>query len=355
MLKPLVLRMAALAPLLLAACLLASTAGPVRSAAPATTVVSGLGQVNHLLVDGDTVYWAEATPTKAKLRKRLLSGGPITDLLTEKTPDLGQFISYVHLQQSGDRLYFSRLGTGVATTWNILSIPKAGGTAETLVPSFVSVTPSLTDVWRITGGQLILATANPGKVNLPDNTRLAALDLETRVWRPILHTPFQARGAFITAVTDTRVYVRGLVANADTETGYVDLTQGSPNYTSLLHVADTDTDADEPGAVDETNLYFWSRFGGNHRLRRLALVGGTNTQLLSTAALGHGLRADGGNLYYQVKKNVFRLPSAGGSATKLYGTGFETASIGGLALDETSVYPVSAPKQQQFNIVSVAK
>jgi hypothetical protein len=355
MLKPLVLRLAAPAPLLLAAGLLVASAIPVRSASPATTVVPGLSQVNHLLVDGDTVYWAEATPSKAKLRKRLLSGGPITDLLTEKTPNLGQFISYVHLQQSGDRLYFSRLGTGVATTWNILTIPKAGGTAETIVPSLVSVTPSLTDIWRVTGGQLILATANPGKLKLPDNTRLASLDLETRVWRPILHAPFQARAAFITAVTDTRVYVRGLVANADTETGYVDLTLGSPNYTSLLHVADTDTDADEPGAVDESNLYFWSRFGGNHRLRRLALEGGGDTQLLSTASLGHGLQADGGNLYYEVKKNVFRLPTAGGSATKLYGPGFETASIGGLALDENSVYPVSAPKQRKFNIVSVAK
>lgn len=331
--------------------LLGALALPVQGAGVA--VVVNQAQINHIALDQDALYWTEVASNAARLKTMPRGGGSVTILASEPTPLSGKLISYAQIQLLGDRVYWSRLATGGGTFWSIRSVPKTGGEVETVLPESTGANPLFTTGWRAAGGQLIATLNNAVRIGLPSTCRVAAFDPQTHAWRSLVDGRFQAGGAFITAVTDDQVFLRGIVPGRKTETGAAALDPLNPAYQALLLEGGVDGDADEPGATDGVTLYFWSR-QNQHRLRRIPTAGGTATQRFA-GALGHGLILDGGNLYWVTSRNLFRAPAASGPLARLFTSAFETSSVGGIAHDDTSVFVSSRSAQGKFSIVAVPK
>lgn len=337
-------------PFLIAATLISLGAALPRAASTApvkTTLVAGLTQVNHVLVDDAWVYWTEASTSRTRVRKMAKSGGPVIELASEPTVDTGWARSYVHLQQIGGRLFWSRVNAGFTQRWSLYSIPKEGGAVQLVLPEQVGVRPLYASGWRAAGNELLVSLVAPETLNLPADTRLAAYNPETGAWRPALNGRFLKGVSYILTTDATGAYVRGVDAKKGTEIGRLSL-EGEPAYTALFRQKETDKSVADTGAADETHLYYWTRV--RQGLRKLPLAGGTSTPVFS-GARGVGLIVDQGNLYWDSSKKILTRPTAGKKTAKYFNPVHDMAALGGLAYDADALYVV----QKQGNTYSIVR
>lgn len=325
-----------------------------RAGGGPVTVVANLTQVNHVAVDDENLYWTEVQSNLNRLRCMPKGGGAITTLASETSPVAGKLITYVQIQLLGDRVYWSRLSTGGGSFWSIRSVPKTGGTPEVVLPESTGANPLSIAGWRAASGQIIATLLNPARVGLPAATRVGAYDPETKTWRSLLAGRFKKGAAFITAATNEQVFLRGITPANKTETGAATLNPLNPGYTVLRPENGVDSHADEPGATDGADLFFWSFQARKHRLRRIPINGGAPAVRLN-GVLGRGLVVDGSHLYWVVRRNVFRAPVASGGATAIFNAAFETGALGGLAHDANNVYVAANPSAGKFSIVALPK
>jgi hypothetical protein len=320
------------------------------------TVAVGLKQVNHILEDGEWLYWCETSAKLTRVRKMHKSGGAILDLASEPfQTKSGLSTTFVHLQQIGDRLYFSRQQKGFVFHWSILSVPKEGGPVTTVLPNDVGQEPLSTNAWRVAGGRIVASLEHPDKIGLGSAARVAVYDPATDAWTPIFGGQFDAGEVHLIAVDNQFAYVRGYSrSNRQTRIVKVDLDNVLDPQT--LHVRDgLDDDRKEPGATDGTNLYYWTRRDDGHRLVSLSTEGGNPVQLLNTA-FGPGLTYNDGFLYWaRNEQNIVKLPVGGGTITPVRGGIYATAAIGGIPIDDTSAYVAVVASRKEIQILRVAK
>ncbi|MCC2669249.1 MAG: hypothetical protein K0Q72_1720 [Armatimonadetes bacterium] len=324
---------------------------------PAPVVAAGLKQVNHILADGEWVYWSEVDTKVTRIRKMRKTGGAIYDLASEPARNnRGISATYVQIQQFGDRLYFSRQEKGFLLHWSIRSVSKSGGPSIQILPNDTSVEPMLANAWKVAAGRVVVALKQPEKINLNANVRLASWDPETTAWTPILSGQFDEGEAHLLAADDTFAYVRGYsLENRITRIMKVAL-DGSVPAETLLTRDQPETHRAVPGVTDGTNLYFWTGKDEEHRLVSLPVTGGEVTTLL-TSGYGTGLTLDGSNLYWaKAETNVVKLPVTGGGAPISVKSGiYGNPTLAGLALDDTSVYVTVIVSKSEIRMLKVGK
>ena len=317
-------------------------------------VVSALKQINHIQAADGWIYWTESDEKRSRVRKMHRTGGAIYDLASEPyRTKTGITVSYVHLQQSTDRIYYSRQEKGFLYHWSIRSVPKAGGAWTQIIPNDTSVEPMLANGWRVSGDRVIVAVKNPGKIGLADNVRVAVNDNGT--WTGVLTGRFDAGETHLVAADDQFVYVRGY--SADTlVTQIVKVSLNNSQAVETLHSRQApEDDRAIAGATDGTNIYFWSGRDDEQRLLSLSVNGGQPTTL-ANGGFGYGLTYSDGNLYWaRAGTNIVRLPVAGGQTTPIRAGTFATAAIGGIAVDDTSVYAAVVASKTEIRILRAAK
>jgi hypothetical protein len=300
-------------------------------------VVSALKQVNHILAGDGWIYWAESDGQISRVRKMLRTGGAIYDLASEPYhTKTGITISYVHLQQSTDRIYYSRQEKGFNFHWSIRSVPKSGGVAPTeIIPNDTSVEPMLINGWKVVGDRVVVALKQPTKIGLGGNVRVAVYD--DGAWTGILTGQFDSGETHLIAADDQFVYVRGYTADTRvTQIVKVSLNNSQAVQTLLTRQAAEDFRA-IPGTTDGTNIYYWSGRDDDQRLLSLSVDGGQPTTL-ANGGFGYGLTYNDGNLYWaKGGANIVRMPVAGGQTTSIRANTYATAAIGGIAIDEAVV------------------
>ena len=326
---------------------------PRPSSGQPTVVAANLRQVNHVLVDGDFVYWTETNGQVSRVRKTSKSGGVIVDLASEKAQgERGTTATYVHLQKFGDRLYWSRLSRGLLDHWSIRSVPEDGGEVTEVLPEDAGIRKMFTNGWRLAGKYLVVAFIAPREVGLGPNVRLGAYDTESRTWAPLIVGRFPLGLVHIIAADEQNVFVR-----AETEESATVVLRLSPaavanSYETLLSQEGRDDYLIRSGDTDGTNVYYWSRRGEDDRLVSLPVNGGRPTPL--TVDFGPGLTVENGRLYFARNDTaVVRVPVTGGPLTvvqnKLYGASAE----GGIAVDDSGAYIAVLTSERTIDIVRV--
>jgi hypothetical protein len=317
-------------------------------------VASALKQVNHILAADGWIYWCENDGKFTRVRKMLATGGAIYDLASEPyRTKTGITITYVHLQQSSDRIYYSRQEKGFLYHWSIRSVAKTGGIPTLIIPNDTSVEPMLTNGWKVSGDRVIVALKNPTKIGLGANVRVGVYDNGT--WTDVLSGQFDVGDTHLIAVDNDFVYVRGFtIVDRITKIVKVSLTNSQAVQTLLTRTSPEDFRA-IPGATDGVNLYYWSGRDDDQRLLSLPVNGGQTT-VLATSGFGYGLTLNEGNLYWaKGGANIVRMPITGGASTSVRANTFATAAIGGIAIDDTSVYAAVVVATTEIRIVRAAK
>lgn len=317
-------------------------------------VVPSLKQLNHILAADGWIYWSENDGKFTRVRKMLRTGGAIYDLAAEPyRTKTGITVTYVHLQQSSDRIYYSRQEKGFSYHWSIRSVPKVGGTPTEIIPNDTSVEPMLSNGWKLSGDRVVVALKNPAKIGLGGGVRVAVYDNGT--WTGILNGQFDAGETHLIAADSQFVYVRGFtLATRITQIVKVSL-NNSQSVQTLLTRENPEDDRAVAGATDGTNIYYWSGKDDDHRLLSLSVNGGQPTAL-ANSGFGYGLTYDNGNLYWaKGGTNIVRMSSAGGPTTSVRNGIYGTAAIGGIAIDDTSIYAAIVASRTEMRIVTAAK
>jgi len=317
---------------------------------------AGLKLVNHIIADDEWLYWTETSTTLTRVRKTRKTGGAIFDLVSEPFRSrTGLSTTIVQLQQIGDQLFYTRQQKGFSYHWSIMSVPKAGGATAVVLPDDVGQEPLATNAWRVANGRIIASLFNPTKIGLAGSVRVAAYDPGAGTWSPLFGGSFDAGDVHIISVDDTHAYLRGFTF-ADRETRIVKVTlDGSQSPVTLLTRSGVDSDIDEPGATDGTNIYFWSFRDSVHKLLSLSTAGGEPTTVL-TNAFGPGLTYSEGNLYWtRLELNVVKVPVAGGTPTPVRAGVYSTATVGGIPIDDTSVYVAVVISRTEMRIIQAPR
>jgi sugar lactone lactonase YvrE len=317
---------------------------------------AGLGRVRHVIVDNDNVYWTETNKLVTRVRKAPKTGGPIYDLAVENAFDArGLQVNYLHLQERGDNLYFTRQTLGFLEHYSIREVAKAGGKSKEILPEDVSAEPTFATGWRVVGKHLAVLTAHANLIDLDPDTRLAVYDLDTEEWSSAIIGEYTITNTRILAEDGQFLYLLGVLGSQSAEIVKVDPAALPNSQTRLLATGASDGQLDVPGAVDAANLYFWQKTNTGGKLMRLSLGGGAPNQLFS-GALGFGTTTDGISVYW-VKDNkiAVRLPVAGGGTTTMLSNVFTDSIFAPLAVDGTSLYLAQAASKGTANIVQVPK
>lgn len=315
-------------------------------------VASGLQQVNHILSDDEWIYWCETSTKVTRIRKTLKTGGAIIDLATEPFRSRsGLTTTYAQLQQIGDQLYFTRQQKGFNFHWSIFSVPKAGGAVTVVLPDDAGQEPLATNAWRAVNGKIFASLAFPNRVGLGGGVRVASYDPETATWSAFYSGPLDSGDTHIIAADNTHLYLRGFTFSERLTRIVKVALDGSASPETLLTRSGVDTDIDEPGATDGINLYFWSNRDATHRLLSLPITGGEPTTLLSNA-FGPGLTYSDGHLYWaRLELNVVKLPTTGGATIPVRANIYATAAVGGLPIDNGSLYLAVVITRTEMRII----
>ncbi|MGV3722225.1 MAG: hypothetical protein ACO1SX_15060, partial [Actinomycetota bacterium] len=193
----------------------------------------------------------------------------------------------------------------------------------------------------------------PSKVDLGAGVRLAIYDPATGDWSALYNGPMDAGDVHIIAANNTHVYVRGYTFT-ERITRIVKITlDGSEAPVTLLTRSGVDSDIDEPGATDGTNIYFWSYRDSGHRLLSLSTSGGEPITVFNNG-FGPGLTYSDGQLYWARQElNLVKLPVGGGSPTVVRANVFATAAVGGLPIDDTSIYVAVLASRTEMRILRI--
>lgn len=315
------------------------TVSVVSAASEAETpVAADLRQVNHLASDGSWIYWTEVDAKTVRLRKSAIGGGAIYDLASEdvKTKE-GLTVLYVQLRLTADHVLWSRETTGFNDHWSIRRVPKEGGSVEELLPEDVSVEPLEASGWQVAGPYLTVLMEHPDELDLPNNTRVAALDLRTGAWKPLIQGRYAVDSVTILAATEGSVYLRGQTDAPRTD--YLRLDPGgmANDYQTLWSVDEWQGQFGETGVTTDTDLYYWIGTTGAARLLALPVVGGSPSRVYS-GPFGPGLATDGSRLYWASKEKQLTALTPGGVVSTLATGVWGTATLGGLALDPDALY-----------------
>jgi hypothetical protein len=321
-----------------------------------TFVGAGLGTVNHVLVDDDFVYWTELAGALVKVRRAPKTGGPITDLAVEPSRDRrGVRIGYVHLQQSGDRLFYSRQTFGFLDHWSIRMISKSGGPSTEILEEDASIEPMLATGWQVVGEHVVVVLTHPEKIKLGADVRVAAYDLANQQWRSLITGRYDNGRLGIVAHAGGIAYVRAVENRSRTDLLAVDPLGPANSFTSLFSDGFVDRALFIPGSANGTQLFEWSDSGSAQALRAFPLTGGT-VRSVTTGFLGVGLTADGANLYFfRSPGTLFRIPAAGGTATRVRDRLLAGSALGGTAIDAASIYVTQTFPGNTNTIVRIAK
>lgn len=330
------------------------------AASEGEVVVTTPGKINHITLDEENLYWSESTASITRLRKQPLSGGAIIELASEPVKDSrGYTVTYWHLQQTEDSLIWSRKRVGFYQHFSLRIIPKAGGDSRQILKEGYSESPLPLIGWRVAGKTVAVALLYPHATSktMTKSTRIGAYDLETKTWSSLITGHFQKNEAFILAVDGDDLYLRGTGTEDDTlELGRVSVTGGHDSYTTLRSSSGTDNDLAQLGAVDGTNVYYWSEGKNEDRIMASATAGGGSPQKLAGGDLGTGLTTDRTSLYWQVKETVYKLDTGGhGSPKVVYEGAYRPAAVGGLAVDGTHLYLAVQAATNRFQIVRLPK
>jgi len=298
-----------------------------------TPVAADLKQVNHLASDGSWIYWTEVDAKTARLRKSAIGGGPIYDLASEDAKTkTGLAVSYVHLRLTSDHVLWTRETTGFNDHWSIRQVPKEGGSVEELLPEDISIEPLEASGWQVAGSHLTVLTQHPDDLDLPDNTRVAALDLRSGEWKPLVQGRYAVDSVKILAATEGAVYLRGQTDAPRTDFLRLDPAGVVNDYQTLWTVDEWQGRFTETGAATATELYYWIGASGTSRLMVLPAAGGGSSRVYS-GTFGPGLATDGTRLYWASGEKQIVGLTPGGAVSTLAASVWGTATLGGLALD----------------------
>ena len=345
------------------------TGAPLPVAAP---IVERSKQINHVILDGDCLYYTETNRKFTRIVKVDLTTGTPSDLLREDARQDNVRVVYAQLQQDADNVYVSRLRQGILQRWSIVKVPKDGSpTTEVLAEGqgVVLLGPetaaskravrTLFDLtrWRVIPGFLILVVGDPITLNLPADTFVGAMDLTTGLWSALIRGGFVLRQTSLLAAEDGAIFMR---ASLDTGASQV-ITMGpgdaANDFTVLFSTATREANIFQTGALDAANIYFWTKpKGSKDRLVCVPKAGGAAVELLrGRATFGIGLSTDGINLYWARKtRKLVRMPVAGGAVTQLLTKLFPTAALGGFPINGTSIFAVTK-RGKRFSIIETPK
>ena len=303
-----------------------------------TPVAADLKQINHVASDGSWIYWTEVDAKTVRLRKSAVGGGPIYDLASENAQtNIGLAVSYVHLRLTSDDVLWTRETTGIYDHWSIRQVPKEGGTVEELLPEDVSVEPLEASGWQVAGSYLTVLTQHPDELDLPDNTRVAALDLRSGEWKPLVQGRYAVDAVKILAATDGAVYLHGQTDAPRTDLLRLDPAGAANDYQTLWSVDEWQGRFTETGAATDTELFYWIGTTGASRLMVLPAAGGSPSRVYG-GTFGPGLATDGTRLYWAPKEKQIAALTPGGAVSTLATGIWGTATLGGLALDPDALY-----------------
>jgi hypothetical protein len=316
-------------------------------------VAAALGQVNHILADGDWVYWSEADRERVRIRKTPREGGPIFDLASEpRQTARGLSVAYVHLRLIGDTLFWSRQSLGFLDHWSIRSVPVSGGPAAVVLGEDISVEPFPASAWGVSGKYLVASLRRPEELGLSESTEIAALDTQSGAWSPLIQGQFRDHRHHVLAAELGAVYIGG-VTEGDQSRILRMAPDAAPNaFQTLLDVSGNDGGFRENGATDGANLFFWSNRTGTRRLLSLPTGGGTPSALVSNLTAG-GLAVEGSNLFaFRRQSQLIRIPSSGGPPTQLLTRLLRQSTFGPAAVSGGRVF-VARVEKGKVNIISV--
>ncbi len=328
----------------------------VNPSTSAGLVAANIGQVNHVLVDDEWVYWTETNSRLVRLRKTAITGGPIYDLASEPSRTSQRLtVTYVHLKQVGDDLYWSRETFGALDHWSIRKIAKTGGPVTEVLAEDISIEPMLATGWAVAGKYLVAVLWDPNELGLPNNTRVAAYDTDSGIWTPVLQGNYGENSVHLLAATEGKVYIRTVTEQSRTELLLAD-PAAMPNTHQVLHTEGRrDPRISLPGAVSDTEVFYWTQVRDGTRLMAIPLAGGTPRPVVR-GYLGQGLVTDGTSLYWApLQKSVVKLPVAGGTPTTVLRRIVSNPPFGGLALDTDSLFLARIEPGGKSSIVRVSK
>ena len=319
-------------------------------------IAAGIIQLNHILVDGDFIYWVDTDARTNRVRRAPLTGGPAVDLVTEpRTDRRGVGVAFLQLQQIGNDIFYVRQASGFQLHYAIRAVPRTGGPMREVLLEDISVEPLLLTGWRAVGRFLVVVVQNPVRLNLSAETRVAVLDTTTGIWKSAITGRWVSTRAVILAANASQVFIRGITPTGQTEIVSLD-PAGDTNSANTLFTGDFTERASQPGAVDAANLYFWSGVSdASLSLRALPLAGGA-ARTLTTGTVGFGVLSDGTNLFFARDPGVlFRLPVAGGTPTEVRRNLVIAPLLGGIAADAANFYLGIAAARNNISINRVPR
>ncbi|MFN3651130.1 MAG: hypothetical protein ACK47B_16265 [Armatimonadota bacterium] len=317
-----------------------------------TWVATNLAQVNHVVVDNQFVYWTEVTSKKLRLRRAPKAGGPIQDLASQRAfnPQNGLRYTYAQVQVSSTHVFWTRETRGFLSRWAILSVPKEGGEIKKVLHEDIAFSPLVISTWRVTNNFLVAVVRRPELLDLPSNTTLAAYNITTDQWSPLITGRFT--NTAILAARAGAIFGRGITNDGRVQIFRLFPTDGENQYQVLTGTSSNELDFFEPGATDGNELFYWtSSSRGQHRLNAVTIDGGTTRRVLD-GNFGPGLATDDSFLYWAPNaKQIVRLPVAGGQPDRLPQKADRASALGGFAADQTGVYVVQKIAKKNFAIV----
>lgn len=313
-------------------------------------LATGLGQINHLIVDDEWVYWTEFTFREAAVRKVRRAGGLICDLARELGTDRrGVSVTYAQLDQTAGSVFWSRETAGFFDHWSIRSVAKPNGVPAELLAEDISVEPMLNNAWAATAGHLAVVVERPAELGLPDATRIAARNLSTGAWTALVTGNFDRTRTQILASDERYLYVRAVDSGDQSHILKVDVEGAPDSYQTLFQAPGVETVQRTAGAVNSTSLFYWSKDGPS-RLMRIPLAGGT-PQMVQNAD-GAGLAADETHVYWVLTDGkVFRAPVGGGAAELVTSGVARVSSTGGLALSGGVLFLATTDRDGSYRIL----
>lgn len=313
---------------------------------PAQYVAQDLLQVNHIAVDAASVYWTEFGFKEVRVRRVARTGGLIYDLAREPATDRrGVSVTYAQLRLNPSQLFWSRETAAFLDHWSIRTQGPGGGYRE-ILPEDISVEPMLINTWAATAGHVVAVLEFPALLGLPPATRVAAYDLATGIWSPLVTTAFDRKATHVIAADNRFVYIRA-VQDGTANILKVDPQMSVDSYTTIHSSPGADSVQRTSGAIDASNLYFWSSDGGSS-LMSLSLSGGAPVRL--AAADGAGLATDGAYLYWVTGDDVvLRMPAAGGPTEVVTRSILRVSTTGGLAVDNGTLF-IAEPAPRSYRI-----
>ena len=266
-------------------------------------------------VDSSALYWANSSGSIVKVA--IAGGTPVTLASSLNAPG--------GIALDSSNVYFT-LGNG-----NVESIPKAGGSPLTIASGQTGVLGVAVSnghvYWAASDGDLVykvwtVPVAGAGGASLVAEASGAALALAV-----------DSHNVYWTTKTGLFSASLSTIGKFDGGSPVTSLGTSGGNGVAAL-------------AIDSSEAYWGTFAPGTGTVQKVALTGGSTTQLASGQYGPNGLAVDGASIYWTTQEGlVLKLPVAGGTPSTL-----ASVSNGGtgIVVDSTSVYWASGNTVQKI-------